>query len=251
MKAIIEEAWAIALRDWRKRSKILKLLLAVGIIGSLIFVIGLGFDRIVSKTAYGGSYSSFFSFGFLVYFIFFTGFATGSDIILDRAHFIRLLLVAPVSKYSILLGKTLSIISGSIKFFFLLGIFFLVTNKEFAFIKLFIILAYCVFLVIISIATSLFLSTLSRDKKISEALMVGFNFLLLFFSGVLFPISSLPEKFQIVFSINPLIYIIDLFRFFMIGANEFPIATDIMVSLVFGFSVIVLGVYQFDRNLRK
>lgn len=251
MNEFVGEVFAIASRDWKKKGKIWKVVLITFLMGLIVFGIGQGFDRILSASFYAKSYSAFFSFGFLVYLVFLIGATNGSNIIIDRDSFIRLLLVAPVSKYSILFGKTLSTLTTSIRAFFFLGLFFLLLNKEFSVAKIFFVIFYCAFLVVTGVATGLFFSTLSKNKRTSEYVLGGFNFALLFLSGILFPVSSLPEKIQILFKINPLVYITDLFRFLMTGTAEFPIILDALVVLTFGVLIILLGVYQFDRNLRK
>ena len=251
MNPFFEEVLAVTLRDWRKKKALWKVLLMLIALGLAVFLIGYGFGNLVSESFYAGSYASFFSFGFLVYFILLIGITQGSDIIVDRGNFVKLMLVAPISKYSILFGKTLSTLVMSLRSFLFLGLLFLFLNNEFSLFKVLLIIIYCIFLILTGVALGLFVSTLSRDKKTAENLIGGVGFVVLFFSGVLFPVSAFPGVIQTFFKLNPLVYIVDLFRFLMIGAREFSLSTDIAVSLAFGLFVIFFGVYQFDRNLRR
>ena len=175
----------------------------------------------------------------------------GSDIVLDRDNFIKLFLVAPISKYSILFGKALSLLITSSMFFLSLGMFFLILNNEFSIVKSLVILAYFVSLIIISVAAGLFLSALSQDRKASERIIGFAGFALLFLSGILFPISLFPAWAQVLFKANPLVYFIDLFRFFITGVGELPLVTDAVAVLFSGVLIVFLGIYQFDRKLRK
>lgn len=251
MNPFFEEVLAVALRDWKKSGKLWKFLLVLTIMGAFIYGVGFSFERIVSASFYSGNYSSFFSFSFLVYLIFLVGITNGSAIIVDREKFVKLLLVAPISKYSLLFGKALSTLTGSLRLFIPLGLFFLFLSQQLSFGKLFSLILYCIFLVIVGVATGLFLSTLSKNRTTSTYITNFFTFALLFLSGILFPTSSLPEKLQLLFKINPFVYITDLFRFLMLGISDFPLLTDLLISLVFGTLIVFLGVYQFDKNLRN
>jgi ABC-2 type transport system permease protein len=250
MSAFFEEVFAIAYRDWVKREKLWKIFLGVGIIGGVIYAFGFGLQQIV-KPAFAVNYQSFFSFGFLVFYIFVSAMMFGSDIILDRKKFVRLLLVAPISKYSILVGKTVSLLANSLKVIILLGILFLFASVQFSIIKVITLPLFSICLMLAAIATGLFVSSLFESKVVADQVLGWVSFVVLFASGVLFPISSLPSYFQMVLKFNPFIYIVDLFRYLMLGTNEFLLLVDITVSACFGILMIFLGVYSFDRNMRK
>lgn len=251
MNALIYESFAIFLRDWKKMGKLWKFFVFLAIISSGILLIGFSFQAIIPSSLYMGNYSSFFSFGFLVYFILAVGIVNGSDIVLDNSKFIKLLLVAPISKYSILVGKTLSILVGSIRVIFFLGLIFLVSSMQLSVFKMLILIAYGIFLVPVGISTGLFLCTLVNDKGTSGQIVSLFNIMLLFFSGVIFPIPVLSGWLKFVFSLNPFAYVVDLFRYLMTDLHNFSLYADFVIALTFGVIIIFLGIYQFDSKLRR
>ena len=247
----MQEIWTIALRDWKKKDKLWKFFLIISITASIIFVIGFGIQGIISKEIFKGNYSAYFSFGIFVYLIFVGALDQGSEIILDKKNFIKLLLIAPISRYSLLLGKTLSLLTGLIKYALFLGAFLLLLNVEFSFVKLLFILVYTVFISVFAVATGLFFSSISRNKTVYNYLMGGLVMILLFLSGTFFPITSLPNQIRIILQYNPFIYIIDLFRYLMVGITEYKLVTDILVFFLYGIIIVFFGVYQFDKTLRK
>ncbi|PIN72852.1 hypothetical protein COT48_02080 [Candidatus Woesearchaeota archaeon CG08_land_8_20_14_0_20_47_9] len=250
MNDFLEEVWTIALRHWRKKTKLWDLIY-LPLMGLGVFGVGYGIESITSASFYAGRYSSFFSFGVLVYIFFSGALWQGSNIITDSNHFIRLLLVAPISKYAVLFGETLALLVGITRSYLLLGVFFLIMSSKLSLVRMLFIIIYSLYLILTGVAAGLFLSTFSASKEVSSSIANWSSYILLFLSGVIFPVSALPEIAQRVLRLNPFVYIIDLFRFLMLGIGEFPLAVDVEVAVVFGLIIIPLGVYQFDRRLRR
>lgn len=61
---------------------------------------------------------------------------------------------------------------------------------------------------------------------------------LIFLGGVFYPITSLPEKFQIISQFNPIVYMIDLLRYSFTGVHEFPISISLTILSA---GVVLLG----------
>ena len=254
MNDFLSEVIAITEQDFVKKSTFIKILKGISTIlfmGSIIYGLGLGFETIISTSLLKTRYSHFFSFGMLLYLIFIAGFMHGSNLILDYNNQIRLLLVAPISKFSILVGKTLSLVIAMFRSYFLLAILFLFISKKVTIIKIIFLSVYIFILSLISVGSGLFLASISNDKEISKRIVGSTQFILLFLSGIWFPVSSLPNYLQMIFNLNPLVYILDLFRYLTIGTHDFSLVLDISVSLTTLFLSVILGVYQFDKNLRN
>ncbi len=60
---------------------------------------------------------------------------------------------------------------------------------------------------------------------------------LIFLGGIFFPASKLPGAFAKIIQINPIIYMIDLFRYGFNGIHEFPISTGLIVLFIATFLV--------------
>lgn len=251
MNDFMKEIWAVALRDLRKRGTFIKYFLSIILITSIIFLIGVGFDTFIDFSEYGSSYSKFFSPGIIVFFIVSMGLQMGVELITDRKGFIKLLLVAPISRYSILFGKILSGFISSLKSFFIIAILFLLLFNEFSLIKIVNIFIFMIFIIITYHSFGLWLSSMFNNRETAQEVIGYLSFAMLFLSGIFYPIQALPKFVQYIIYINPLTYTVDLFRYIMIGEHYFSIILNIFILLVFGLISLFLGVYQFDRNLRR
>lgn len=87
-----------------------------------------------------------------------------------------------------------------------------------------------------------------RDFKYVVPFMIQFG---LYISPVGFSSSVVPQKWQVLYSLNPMVGIIDGFRWAILGANSsfsiFSICTSVAVTLVLGF----LGIKNFRRMEKK
>ncbi|MFH2020390.1 MAG: ABC transporter permease [archaeon] len=250
MIKLIKDSYAVALRDWMKKEKLRDLIISFLFIVGIIYIIGFGIEKIVS-TSLIASYSSFFSFGMIIYFVIFTGVAIGSEIIFDTGGYIKVLLVAPISKYSILFGKALSFVINSIKFYFVIGIVFLFLTKNFSFLRLLFLPLYLFFVALTGIAIGILLSTITSDRKKNQYIVGVSSFVILFLSGIVFPSSQLPKAFQVALQTNPIVFITDGFRHLMIGTGEYLFLLDLAISLSFMLLAVFVSVQYFDRSVRK
>lgn len=79
------------------------------------------------------------------------------------------------------------------------------------------------------------------------------NFVILpltFLSGVFWSVQSLPEHWQTVSALNPLLYMIDGFRYGIMGVSDFAAATSLAFSIGFVVVLAVLAWWMLDRGWR-
>src|SRR3989344_2347376 len=229
MNNFLNEVWAVVLRDLKKRETFLKYFLGIILTASIIFLIGVSFDTFIDFSRYGSSYSRFFSPAIIVYLIAMTGIQIGIELVIDKKGFIKLLLVAPISRYSILFGKILSGFITSLKFYFLIIVIFLLLFNEFNFIKIIWILLFIFFIIILFHSFGLWLSSLFESRETAQNVVGFLSFAILFLSGIFYPIQALPKFIQYLIYINPLTYAVDLFRFITVGEYLFPLALNIII----------------------
>jgi ABC-2 type transport system permease protein len=251
MKEFFQEVYAVALRDLKKRSNFLKYLGAISITIAIIFLIGYGFDSFVDFSEYGSSYTEFFYAGMIVYSIIISGLQISLELISDKNSFMRVLLVAPISRYSILFGKIFSNFITSIKSLFIMIIFFMMIFNKLDLIRTVEILVFIFFTIITYNGIGLLLSSFFKSRDVATQIIGFITFGALFLSGILYPIQAMPKYAQYFFYINPIAYTVDLFRYILIGENYFPVFTSVLFLVVFGLVSIFLGTYMFDRNQRK
>lgn len=251
MTNIIGEIWAVALRDLRKKETFLKYLVGIILVAVTIMLIGLGFDTFIDFSQYGSSYSQFFSSGIIIFYIVMIGLQTGVELVTDKNGFLKLMLVTPVSKYSILFGKIISGFITSLKTFFFVIIVFLFLFKTLSFMAIIEVFLFMLFITIVFHSFGLWLSSLFKNRDSASSFVGWFSFVMLFLSGIFYPIEALPNYIKFVFYLNPMTYTVDVFRFIMGGTAYFPIFLSLVILISFGLVSIFLGTYQFDKNLRK
>jgi ABC-2 type transport system permease protein len=223
------------------------------IIGSLgqpvlfLVALGFGFGPIYSRAG-GGNYINFLAPGVIAMSILFTGIFSGIEIIWDRQFgFLKETLVAPVSRFNIMLGRTL----GGATVAMLQGIFVLILSviigfrPEISSIPLTLLFMFLISLLFTSLGTAIGSSL--NDMQGFQLIM---NFLvqpIFFLSGALFPLSSLPGAISIITTIDPMSYGVDGLRGALTGVSHFGISIDLLVLTILSGVILTIGSYLFAK----
>ncbi len=224
------------------------------IIGSLgqpllfLFALGYGLGPVFQKAG-RGNYIEFLTPGIIAMTILFTSIFSGIEIIWDRQFgFLKETLVAPVSRFNIMVGRTL----GGATVATLQGILVFLISLAFGFRPANLFLSPLTFLVMILIAL-LFTALGTAIASVLED-MHGFqlimNFLvmpLFFLSGALFPLDGLPKTMGIVTRFNPLTYGVDALRGSFTNTFHFGLWNDLAILGTVAFLVLVVGSYLFSK----
>ena len=225
------------------------------IIGSLgqpllfMVALGFGFGPIYQKAG-GGSYLEFLVPGIVSMSILFTALFSGIEIIWDRQFgFLKETLVAPVSRFKIMLGRslggaTVAVFQGIIVFIISFFLGFRMDNYSMLLIAL--LFMFMIALLFTALGTAI--ASLLEDMQGFQLIM---NFLIMpifFLSGALFPIKDLPIALNIVTSLNPMSYGVDGLRgALVLNASHFGILTDFVVLAVVIVLLTSLGGYLFSK----
>jgi len=223
----------------------------IGSLGQpLLFLIALGFGfGPIFRKAGGGNYIDFLAPGVIAQGILFTAVFSGIELIWDRQFgFLKETLVAPVSRFSIMIGRTLggatiATTQGIIVFLLTLFIGFHVQNLYS--IPLAILIMFLMALFFTALGTAI--ASLLQDFRGFQLIM---NFLvmpLFFLSGALFPLNLAPEFLSLISTFDPLSYGVDGLRDVLVGTTHFGLATDLSVLSVLTTIVIIIGSYFFSR----
>jgi lipopolysaccharide transport system permease protein len=108
------------------------------------------------------------------------------------------------------------------------------------FLPLFILLT-----LLTSLAIGLWISSLNvkyRDFQYTVPFLLQ---ILLFASPIIYPSSLIPEQFQLIYSLNPMVGVIEGFRWSLLGTS--PPGAMILVSAVVVVLLLVLGLFYFKR----
>lgn len=233
------------IRYFRSRARI------AGSLGQpLLFLIALGFGLgPVFQRAGQGNYFEFLGPGVVSMGILFTGIFSGIQIIWDRQFgFLKETLVAPVSRFEIMLGKalggaTVAFMQGLIVF--ILTLLLGVRINSFALLPVALISMFLI--AVFFTALGIAIASLFEDMQGFQLVM---NFVVqptFFLSGALFPLNGVPSFLQIIAIFDPLSYGVDALRGAVTGQSHFGIGTDLLVLSVLTFIVLAIGSYLFSK----
>jgi len=223
----------------------------VGSLGQpLLFLVALGFGLgPVFQKAGQGNYFEFLTPGVIAMGILFTSIFAGIQVIWDRQFgFLKESLVAPISRFEIMLGKTLggatiAALQGIIVF----AISFLLGFRPTSFLLFPLFFVFIFLIGVLFTAVGVAVASILEDISGFQLIM---NFLvqpLFFLSGALFPLDKVPKVLLGITIIDPLSYGVDALRGVLMGQNHYPLLLDF--SLLGGITVVVLSVgsYLFSR----
>lgn len=213
----------------------------------LIFGIGLG--RAIQFTGLQMDYFSFIVPGIVGMSLLFTSIFSGVSVIWDREFgFLKEILVAPVSRISIVVGKALggattAMIQGII--ILVISVFLGAGSSLQSFLFLF------PMMIIISIgfvSVGLIIASLMDTFEGFHLIM---NFIvqpMFFLSGALFPLRSLPDWLRIVTFINPMTYGVETLRYIVTGISSFDVTISVIVVCCFTTVMLMLSAWAFGRK---
>ncbi|MCX6701834.1 MAG: ABC transporter permease [Candidatus Zambryskibacteria bacterium] len=215
----------------------------------LLFLVafGFGFSSIFAKAG-GGNYIEFLAPGIIAMSVMFTAVFSGIEIIWDKQYgFLKETLVAPVSRFNIMLGRTL----GGATVAFIQGIIVLIITLFIGFKPVVsgIFLAI-VFMFLLALFFTAFGTAIASKLDDMQGFPLIINFIvmpLFFLSGALFPIAGLPAVFADIVKLNPLSYAVDGVRGALTGMHTFSFFTDGIVLTLITLVCLWIGAELFKR----
>jgi ABC-2 type transport system permease protein len=215
----------------------------------VVFAAGFGARLIIPDIGY----QQYLFPGIIGQTLLFTAMFMGISVIWDKEFgFMKEILVSPVSRFTIFIGKmlgdsTAALLQGVIVFAFgfLLGI---------PFNPLTLLAALPVMLLITFglVSLGLILASFMGSLENFGAIQTFINLPLFFTSGALFPIAGAgtPEWLQVASTFNPLTYGVDALRTVILGSAWMPLhplIVNLGVMAVFDVVVIGVGTWAFSR----
>ncbi len=202
----------------------------------------------------GGSYFDFVAPGFIGLGVMMSG-LTAVGVALAREREIGTLdglLMAPISRVSIILGKTVAqtirnLLQGSLIIVLAIFVFGVHVRGSPFLIAIILILGTLSFLGIGIVATSI-----AKEQESAQFILGFLQFPMMFLSGVLFPVEQMPLPLQYVSKVLPLTYAVDALRKVMVlGVDIGGVVVELLLLVVISVVTIALGVPLFDRAVRK
>jgi len=213
-----------------------------------LFILGSGL-RPSFGAIQGYDYTQFIFPGIISIALIFTAIQSAISIIWDREFgFLKEILVAPVPRTAIALGKafagsTLSVIQGT-----LILICAPLVKVPIAWYNILVLIPAMFLISFALVGIGIIIASRMTSFEGFGTIM---NFLVMpmfFLSGAVFPVAGLPAWLKFVVYINPLTYGVDLLRNIVLGISTFSITLDCSILVVFGVAVIFFAVLFFNRG---
>lgn len=162
------------------------------------------------------------------------------------------MMVAPINRMSIILGKTVSqmtrgIIQGTIILVLAVTMFGVTVVGNIVLVFALLLLGVFSF-----VGLGIVVTSFAQDQQTATMLMMTLMFPMMFLSGVFFPIQQMPWYMQDVSKVIPLTYAVDALRRVMVlGASVPDIGTDLIVLVVFGVVMMAIALPVFRRGMTR
>ncbi len=241
-------------RFFRERARVL------GMLGQpllYLLIVGNGMAAAFSFRAApaGFSYLAFMYPGIIGQSVLFTSVFSAMSIIWDREFgFLKEVLVAPVPRWSIAIGKALG---GSTVSVMQAAVLLLLAPLLGVSISVLAIIELLALMFLISFALTSFGIGIAARMHSMEGFQMIMNFLILplfFLSGALFPLQGVAPWMELLMKIDPLTYGVDALRHIMYAGHpgrsfmlQFSLATDLAVIGTLALVFVSMGAVAFNR----
>jgi len=211
-------------------------------------ILGFGLGPVFQRAGQG-SYLQFMAPGVIGMTVLFTSIFSGIALLWDRQFgFLKETLVAPVSRLSIMLGRTLggatvAIIQGLLIFIVCLIAGFRPTTATAIPIAI-------LFMMLIAIVFAALGTIIGSSLKDMQGFQLVMNFLVMpifFLSGALYPLANLPKVLALLTRLDPLTYGVDGVRSVLIGVTHFGATMDVAVLIGVAILLLTLGAWRFSK----
>ncbi len=213
-----------------------------------LVALGFGFGPIYAKAG-GGNYIQFLGPGVIAMAIIFTAMFAGIEIIWDRQFgFLKETMVAPVSRFTIMLGRTLggatvAMIQGVVVLLISLCVGFTPVSWVLLPVALLFMFLLALFFTALGTAIASKLPDMQAFPLIMNFLMMP----LFFLSGALFPLAGTSGGLFVAAQLDPLTYGVDGLRLALTGIGQFGYVTDLIVLSGLTLLAIWIGSWLFSK----
>ena len=265
MQDVYRGIWVISYRELlrftRQRSRVLG---SFGMPLLLLVVFGAGFSRSIGDLTPGVDFLQFVYPGIITMTVLMSSLFTGLSIVWDREFgFLREVLVAPLSRTGVILGKA---VGGGVVALAQGMVLLLLAPVVGISLGPLVILQVIPLLALVSLTLSglgILIATKMRSQQGFQVVMQLLIFPLMFLSGIFFPVNNVPAWLQVVSKVNPLTYGVDAIRQVMLGVtpvgdaaplgvtvfgHTMGVLEDVAVLSVFALALMTAAVWSFNRQ---
>jgi len=162
------------------------------------------------------------------------------------------MMVAPINRLSVILGKTLAqmargILQGVLILVLAIAVFGVTVHGS-----IFLVFALLLLGVFSFVGLGVVLTSFAKDQETAVMMMTTIMFPMMFLSGVFFPIEQMPGFMQSISKFLPLTYVADSLRKVMVLGADIPaISTELSILIIFGVVMTAIAVPVFKRAMTR
>jgi ABC-2 type transport system permease protein len=162
------------------------------------------------------------------------------------------MMVAPINRLSVILGKTLAqmargILQGTLILVLAVTLFGVTVHGSILLVFALLLLGVFSF-----VGLGVVLTSFAKDQETAVMMMTTIMFPMMFLSGVFFPIEQMPWFMQAISRALPLTYVADSLRKVMVLGADIPTLTnELAILIVFGAVMIAIAVPVFKRAMTR
>ena len=251
MRHFLGEAWAIFRREMLRYRRdraywIGQLVFPLAVVG----FIGFGLNDVVQLPT-GSDYLGHLASGVLALVVGSAGVGGGMTLIQDReSGFLRALLVAPVGRASVVVGKLAArALASLVLVAVLVALLSAVTPLGLPHpgAALLAVTAVTVAFLALGVVLGSALRSIEAYRLLAGLVTVPLYLL----SGIFYPVSTLPAATRWLALVNPLTYGVDLFRYGLLGVHELPVGRSALLLAVLTAAGLALAVGVFERGAQE
>jgi ABC-2 type transport system permease protein len=162
------------------------------------------------------------------------------------------MMVAPINRLSIILGKTLAQTARGLLQGMLILVLAIVLFGVTIHGSILLVFGLLVLGVFSFVGLGVVLTTFAKDQETAMMIMMTLMFPMMFLSGVFFPIQQMPWYMQDISKVLPLTYAAQALREVMVlGAGLSTISTEVTILVVFGVVMTTIAVPVFRRAMTR
>ncbi len=216
-----------------------------------LFLVGGGMSRLVS---FGSevTYMQFIFPGILGMTILFSSIFSSISIIWDKEFgLMKEILVAPVSRFSIVIGKALSGTVISVLQTIIILMLFPFLGMELSLLSILSIICIAALLAFCISALGIIVATFFESFESFGAIINFIVMPMFFLSGAMYPVEKLPDLLKLISRINPLTYGVDALKHAIFTDNsiaDFHIMTDLTFLFIFSIAAVADASFLFERK---
>jgi len=226
-----------------------------------LFIFGSGLSGSMGFMVPGVDFTQFMFPGIIGMTVLMNSFMSGVSVVWDREFgFLKEVLVSPISRTSVAIGKTLGSTTIAMLQGALILLFAPIIGVSFSVSTLLALIPLMLLLAITMSSLGILLATRIKSMQAFQVVMQMLMFPMIFLSGVFFPVEGLPAWMNVLVKINPATYGIAPIRQVILGTTvDSPLGVTVLghamsvwdnvaVVVVFGIVMILLAMWSFNHQ---